>query len=136
MSFFFFVLFVFCIFFFFFFLFFFFFFLMLRRPPRSTLFPYTTLFRSFALFMDGCKVLRALTVACSAIAIFLAWICWFTTGRYSWHLIRRTLRARDRKSTRLNSSHITISYAVFCLKKKRKKKTKKQTKKKKKKSIS
>src|SRR6516164_10048932 len=71
--------------------FFFFFFLMIRRPPRSTLFPYTTLFRS----------------RCSCI---LHWV-----GRG-----RPTGPPRDRKSTRLNSSHSSISYAVFCLKKKKK----------------
>src|SRR5256885_11906585 len=79
-------------------LFFFFFFLMIRRPPRSTLFPYTTLFRShivgqgrdhdhgrLAVIADGAQHVNA-----------------------------------DRKSTRLNSSHLVISYAVFCLKKKKK----------------
>src|SRR6266851_2695192 len=72
----------------------FFFFLMIRRPPRSTLFPYTTLFRS-RLLLAGGSVAEA-------------------RGR-------RQDRAgqRDRKSTRLNSSHIPISYAVFCLKKKK-----------------
>src|SRR5215204_7215414 len=69
----------------------FFFFLMIRRPPRSTLFPYTTLFRS--------RVRSLLP----------------------WGPVRRDPRAapRDRKSTRLNSSHTVISYAVFCLKKKK-----------------
>src|SRR6266498_4812074 len=69
----------------------FFFFLMIRRPPRSTLFPYTTLFRSAA------------------------------RGRgppAGGHRGRGPYRAADRKSTRLNSSHVRISYAVFCLKKK------------------
>src|SRR5580693_9702097 len=74
------------------FLFFFvFFFLMIRRPPRSTLFPYTTLFRSAA--SGG---------ACHC-------------PRRRWRPLDR--RLRDRKSTRLNSSHSSISYAVFCLKK-------------------
>src|SRR3989442_5929773 len=73
---------------------FFFFFLMIRRPPRSTLFPYTTLFRSLR---SG----RISQVSC---------------GPGSSGPIFR-LR-RDRKSTRLNSSHVRISYAVFCLKKK------------------
>src|SRR5476649_2117026 len=68
------------------------FFLMIRRPPRSTLFPYTTLFRSV------CN-LRAVDVV--------------TTRAYALNS-----RERDRKSTRLNSSHTVISYAVFCLKKK------------------
>src|SRR5215204_7197298 len=74
----------------------FFFFLMIRRPPRSTLFPYTTLFRA------GRR-------CCPAI------------GRDR-HPARCAARA-DRKSTRLNSSHTVISYAVFCLKKKNKKHT-------------
>src|SRR2546427_9542232 len=86
------------------FLFFFFFFLMIRRPPRSTLFPYTTLFRSG----------------------FSSATCWPTPRR---RCCVRTCASstsitigRDRKSTRLNSSHSQISYAVFCLKKKKKKK--------------
>src|SRR5712664_4356678 len=83
---------------------FFFFFLMIRRPPRSTLFPYTTLFRSRPPRAAG-------------------------PGRTPGRPARRS---RDRKSTRLNSSHDQISYAVFCLKKK-KKKNEQQTKKKKKK---
>src|SRR5438876_2974797 len=76
----------------------FFFFLMIRRPPRSTLFPYTTLFRSLnaAPFTHS----RPIVIGCES----------RQTGR---------LR-RDRKSTRLNSSHPSISYAVFCLKKKKK----------------
>src|SRR2546429_7240736 len=78
----------------------FFFFLMIRRPPRSTLFPYTTLFRSRA----GPRVWRA--PAGAGVSIFVA-----MTGLSS--------LVRDRKSTRLNSSHGYISYAVFCLKKKK-----------------
>src|SRR5207248_5261723 len=81
-----------------FFCFFFFFFLMIRRPRRSTLFPYTTLFRS-----EFGKT-EEIT---------------FFNSTFSRGL---PLRERDRKSTRLNSSHRTISYAVFCLKKKKKKK--------------
>src|SRR2546426_11872181 len=87
-----------------------FFFLMIRRPPRSTLFPYTTLFRSHAERLQP-----------------------ELTGRELWQvpalLLRRAvtqerahdvhLRVADRKSTRLNSSHLVISYAVFCLKKKK-----------------
>src|SRR6266536_5261748 len=92
------------------FFFFFVFFLMIRRPPRSTLFPYTTLFRSRSprqsLGADGPR--------CSHARRF------------------RLARHRDRKSTRLNSSHEWISYAVFCLKKKKKKRKLKQPKKKKK----
>src|SRR6267143_5884118 len=73
-------------------LFFCFFFLMMRRPPRSTLFPYTTLFRSGH-----------------------AWL----SRRGAAEHRRRGGRDLDRKSTRLNSSHSSISYAVFCLKKKK-----------------
>src|SRR6266496_4625032 len=69
-----------------------FFFLMIRRPPRSTLFPYTTLFRSRFHARTTCP------------ASVLVW----------------PTQKRDRKSTRLNSSHVEISYAVFCLKKKKK----------------
>src|SRR5258705_13283834 len=74
---------------------FFFFFLMIRRPPRSTLFPYTTLFRSSA---GGAAWGRAYT------------------GTRGTPL---SSSVGDRKSTRLNSSHLGISYAVFCLKKKK-----------------
>src|SRR5436853_2853754 len=74
---------------------------MIRRPPRSTLFPYTTLFRSkphaAASPLIVCTVLR---------------------------MLRTSSQHSDRKSTRLNSSHLGISYAVFCLKKKKKKKKK------------
>src|SRR2546430_9466768 len=81
----------------------FFFFLMIRRPPRSTLFPYTTLFRSRGLF------------------------AWRVASGDRFHLSPRRRRSAvntsalggDRKSTRLNSSHSQISYAVFCLKKKK-----------------
>src|SRR2546427_6497519 len=85
---------------------------MIRRPPRSTLFPYTTLFRSCEAcsfqggrcrcqvsFADGDAVERAL------------------------EQLRRRRQRTDRKSTRLNSSHSQISYAVFCLKKKKKQRT-------------
>src|ERR1039457_5072819 len=68
----------------------FFFFLMIRRPPRSTLFPYTTLFRS---------------------------VCPWKGTSYSASMIFAAPENADRKSTRLNSSHLVISYAVFCLKK-------------------
>src|SRR3989442_3321194 len=75
----------------------FFFFLMIRRPPRSTLFPYTTLFRSS---VDGIKF--------DGVDLFL----------FDPHV--NIDATEDRKSTRLNSSHVRISYAVFCLKKKKK----------------
>src|SRR5947207_8341984 len=88
---------------------------MIRRPPRSTLFPYTTLFRSGAATRRrGARALaRSRTRNCLAGGI---------------HSDRRRVgddsgARRDRKSTRLNSSHTVISYAVFCLKEKKKKKT-------------
>src|SRR5436305_5127164 len=73
-----------------------FFFLMIRRPPRSTLFPYTTLFRSPPMITSR-------VTACIRGASWNGW----------------PIGQRDRKSTRLNSSHVRISYAVFCLKKKK-----------------
>src|SRR3712207_8385781 len=93
---------------------------MIRRPPRSTLFPYTTLFRSVAVNMSGSEFLHVLED--------------LVRGRFG-HLIddaavleeqdpvgvgggSRVVGDQDRKSTRLNSSHANISYAVFCLKKK------------------
>src|SRR5437660_4316716 len=79
---------------------FFFFFLLIRRPPKSTLFPYTTLFRSSRATIGSMSLLGEGAVDISA----------STTGDPI---------PQDRKSTRLNSSHVAISYAVFCLKKKK-----------------
>src|SRR2546422_8304948 len=87
-------------------LFLFFFFLMIRRPPRSTLFPYTTLFRSLADEFRKANILPSTLIP----------------ANYETHprqMLREAARL-DRKSTRLNSSHGYISYAVFCLKKKKK----------------
>src|SRR2546430_12191498 len=84
-------------------LYFFFFFLMIRRPPRSTLFPYTTLFRS----SDARAHPRRLHHRCVRLAVDLL------------HQHPDRDAGADRKSTRLNSSHSQISYAVFCLKKKK-----------------
>src|SRR5687768_18325935 len=87
---------------------------MLRRPPRSTLFPYTTLFRSHA---DG----LAADAPADAAAVLLMQPDAPPAGAADEQLAHGSLsRApRDRKSTRLNSSHGYISYAVFCLKKKK-----------------
>src|SRR5258707_7432424 len=82
---------------------------MIRRPPRSTLFPYTTLFRSW-LFKDGDSLMK--TLGEKRMTNFLPLKTWLDKGL----IIGRKL---DRKSTRLNSSHANISYAVFCLKKKK-----------------
>src|SRR5256712_5031662 len=79
----------------------FFFFLMIRRPPRSTLFPYTTLFRSIKVEGDLLRELERTKPPSQSLSAY----------------VRSLLQ--DRKSTRLNSSHDQISYAVFCLKKKK-----------------
>src|SRR3712207_9563853 len=92
-----------------------FFFLMIRRPPRSTLFPYTTLFRSYPRVgnfggrgkMDKCTYCAAGPQQDNSRAEYLQ----YGSNR---------IAEGDRKSTRLNSSHANISYAVFCLKKKKK----------------
>src|SRR3712207_8714630 len=81
---------------------------MIRRPPRSTLFPYTTLFRSVSLCLRRVWVLCRAVNPSSARASALAPACDAEDDI-----------AQDRKSTRLNSSHANISYAVFCLKKKK-----------------
>src|SRR2546422_6890394 len=96
---------------------------MIRRPPRSTLFPYTTLFRSLPgaglagsgipLDVGGVAPAQADDAACMVVE----------PGRTA---VSQS-HARDRKSTRLNSSHGYISYAVFCLKKKKKRGTQKHT---------
>src|SRR2546426_9119206 len=89
---------------------------MIRRPPRSTLFPYTTLFRS----NRATKVLHRKPGAKDWEVVDLEWAMDRVAA-----LIRKTrdetfIEKLDRKSTRLNSSHLVISYAVFCLKKKNK----------------
>src|SRR5258707_10680535 len=90
---------------------FFFFFLMIRRPPRSTLFPYTTLFRSEMLIEEKMRAGMPPQEAQRAARIELGGI----------EQVKEQVREEglDRKSTRLNSSHANISYAVFCLKKKK-----------------
>src|SRR3712207_8986121 len=96
---------------------------MIRRPPRSTLFPYTTLFRSEAVVKllageeetlepYGTRVTRHL-----APLLWASWSLKAALDRFPRTTFAIT-KSRDRKSTRLNSSHANISYAVFCLKKK------------------
>src|SRR3712207_7820888 len=87
-----------------------FFFLMIRRPPRSTLFPYTTLFRSH----------QADTVTIRLVADITDAVDLAVLDQLGDALLQARLVDLDRKSTRLNSSHANISYAVFCLKKKKK----------------
>src|SRR5438874_9337686 len=89
---------------------------MIRRPPRSTLFPYTTLFRSGPMTWPGPSRITSSTVATSP-------------REGASRKLPPCSPGTDRKSTRLNSSHVEISYAVFCLKKKKKKKKKKKRKK-------
>src|SRR3712207_7302523 len=85
---------------------------MIRRPPRSTLFPYTTLFRSF-LFKGAKKLAHPLGIREIRLGQDIG-------GAVDVNVCgRRLLAFQDRKSTRLNSSHANISYAVFCLKKKK-----------------
>src|SRR3712207_7047560 len=93
---------------------------MIRRPPRSTLFPYTTLFRSPATFR--CSIDRGEFMPCSSPASFAE----LAPGPHTLAVSAVDVYGAedgspaDRKSTRLNSSHANISYAVFCLKKKKK----------------
>src|SRR5256885_8801363 len=102
---------------------------MIRRPPRSTLFPYTTLFRSYCASGNRIDVKR--NILFTAITRSKAWVRIYGVGpkmdilRSEFDAIRRRnfeleFKYPDRKSTRLNSSHLVISYAVFCLKKKKK----------------
>src|SRR5687768_18152792 len=94
---------------------------MIRRPPRSTLFPYTTLFRSERL--EGKLKLSQNRSAADRERVIAA-----LTGQGDEQSagVAALMRGEDRKSTRLNSSHGYISYAVFCLKKKKKKQKKKR----------
>src|SRR2546429_4639367 len=100
-------------------MFLFFFFLMIRRPPRSTLFPYTTLFRSAECPYGSARAATRLDRDFESETVALENGGWNRSPLQDllWQLFSR--RARDRKSTRLNSSHGYISYAVFCLKKKK-----------------
>src|SRR5256885_3696339 len=99
---------------------------MIRRPPRSTLFPYTTLFRSFEGLFDSGTVLERVGVDLTAQArrgdLEPVRCRDAEIARVVDILLRHNKNnpALDRKSTRLNSSHLVISYAVFCLKKKNK----------------
>src|SRR3712207_7917313 len=90
------------------------FFLMIRRPPRSTLFPYTTLFRS--VMENGWEQVVAVLGILASGAAYLPLDAGLPKERL-WYLLKSAeVEFADRKSTRLNSSHANISYAVFCLK--------------------
>src|SRR2546421_1241137 len=95
---------------------------MIRRPPRSTLFPYTTLFRS----KDLDKLLKNIIIIIEILELSTILLGRFILEDFKEEEIRNIIKiisssTLDRKSTRLNSSHDQISYAVFCLKKKKKK---------------
>src|SRR5690348_17809667 len=99
---------------------------MIRRPPRSTLFPYTTLFRSGLLAYDAIAVVAAARREHAPRRLPVDVVRKFVRDRSPGRRDRKLQRPcsrimQDRKSTRLNSSHPSISYAVFCLKKKKKK---------------
>src|SRR5256885_7259289 len=96
---------------------------MIRRPPRSTLFPYTTLFRSASVFVFSTVILlrtvSTLGIPQQALGYIYASLLVVSLALFPfvWNKVRDA--GEDRKSTRLNSSHLVISYAVFCLKKKK-----------------
>src|SRR5256885_7044347 len=91
---------------------------MIRRPPRSTLFPYTTLFRSVPAYPATATLFQGVVQRVVRLAV---------GGSWQYHRLSVTgnggVPRPDRKSTRLNSSHLVISYAVFCLKKKKTERT-------------
>src|SRR2546430_10304796 len=100
---------------------------MIRRPPRSTLFPYTTLFRSLGNLRLRVEQQRCTGALCEVPAALITGLLAVVTGRENLNdqvghaqRILSSSESRDRKSTRLNSSHSQISYAVFCLTKKKK----------------
>src|SRR3712207_7460809 len=99
------------------------FFLMIRRPPRSTLFPYTTLFRSglVTISVDRARSVAAAFIVDLSEGSVGSVITMEATPVSGGRAVRLVTQEnfRDRKSTRLNSSHANISYAVFCLKKKK-----------------
>src|SRR2546427_5958522 len=107
---------------------------MIRRPPRSTLFPYTTLFRSSFFTTSGTEadetaimLAKIYTGQQEIIALRHSYAgrsqgAIAITGQQPWRVLPTPIAGIDRKSTRLNSSHSQISYAVFCLKKKKKNK--------------
>src|SRR3712207_8263857 len=99
---------------------------MIRRPPRSTLFPYTTLFRSVIFITVIVPVPQVQTIGSLICVVMLVMMALegVMLGRYVVTRVRakfpdEEVRGLDRKSTRLNSSHANISYAVFCLNKKK-----------------
>src|SRR5258705_3423857 len=96
---------------------FFFFFLMIRRPPRSTLFPYTTLFRSGRYNGTRRNPYNEIECGDHYSRAMAGWSVLEALGGFRYDALQE--RIRDRKSTRLNSSHLSISYAGLCLEKKK-----------------
>src|SRR3712207_8017619 len=90
---------------------------MIRRPPRSTLFPYTTLFRSSDVLLAGNALAFPAFMGVALVSRDLIGLLF--SAQWTGAAAPLALLAQDRKSTRLNSSHANISYAVFCLKKKK-----------------
>src|SRR5690242_21037764 len=101
---------------------------MIRRPPRSTLFPYTTLFRSDFVTQLANLIYSKLDPGLEVYVEYSneTWNSAFGEGAQVLAAGKANPIVKDRKSTRLNSSHMSISYAVFCLKKKKKKNKKKK----------
>src|SRR3712207_8566541 len=93
------------------------FFVMIRRPPRSTLFPYTTLFRSWRVRREGSRASTCEDASLAMPSILLVRHAQASFGGEDYDVLSDHGAVQDRKSTRLNSSHANISYAVFCLKK-------------------
>src|SRR3712207_7167316 len=92
---------------------------MIRRPPRSTLFPYTTLFRSRNDLPPGTRSASVSAGPLVVTVLFREAVNYALVNNGVSPLLEVRVRNTDRKSTRLNSSHANISYAVFCLKKKK-----------------
>src|SRR5688572_31979856 len=100
---------------------------MIRRPPRSTLFPYTTLFRSNAQLTDATITLTTSRPLAASTLVADSFSVTTFDNATGWSDVDiDSVAQQDRKSTRLNSSHSQISYAVFCLKKKKKKQKQKR----------
>src|SRR5690554_7135648 len=95
-----------------------FFFLFICRPPLSTLFPYTTLFRSGISFVEAASPALSISTIANQVLPQSTTVTFKVVDKFNNPIADKEVTFEDRKSTRLNSSHVRISYAVFCLKKK------------------